>query len=223
MEALERGRLLFARECVFMRGVAALDGLPPAGSPEVAFAGRSNVGKSSLVNALTGRRTLARTSSTPGRTRQLNFFDLGGALTLVDMPGHGYARVSRHESQAWTALVRAYLRGRPCLRLLCLLADSRQGLKPPDIDLMDMLDEAGVPYRIILTKADKAPAPVRAVTARGIAASIAARAAAMPDLLETSAVKGTGVGDLRSILAALAELPAPRAGDQGAEQGEDAA
>ncbi len=151
-EALERGRLLFARECRFVWAAAALDGLPPEGVPEIAFAGRSNVGKSSLINALTGRGGLARTSNTPGRTQQLNFFDLDGRLVLVDLPGYGFAQAPKTAVARWTGLVRDFLRGRPTLRRVYLLVDSRHGLKENDREIMRMLDsavESGMPAQCV--------------------------------------------------------------------------
>ena len=153
--ALEAGRLLFARECEFYNGSTKLETLPEAILPEVAFAGRSNVGKSSLVNVLTGRNTLARTSNTPGRTQQLNFFSLADRLTLVDMPGYGYAEAPKTEIARWTRLVDTYLRGRPSLRRVLLLIDARHGVKKTDEPVMKMLDEAAVSYQLVLTKADK--------------------------------------------------------------------
>ena len=154
-EEVEAGRKLFARECGFVAGVADEAALPPGSLPEIAFVGRSNVGKSSLVNALTGRRMLARTSNTPGRTRQLNFFALDGRLMLVDLPGYGYAAASKSAIQGWTRLTQNYLRGRSSLRRVYLLIDSRHGLKPVDHDVMQMLDDAAVSYHVVLTKADK--------------------------------------------------------------------
>ena len=201
---IEAGRKLFAQACDFTRGVNTLSQLAEPDLPEVAFAGRSNVGKSSLVNALTGRKTLARTSNTPGRTQQLNFFDLGGRLALVDLPGHGYARASKSSIANWTKLVRDYLRGRVTLMRLCLLVDARHGLKPPDLELMDMLDEAAVTYQIILTKADKTPPKLIAATRKKVEAVIKDRAAASPFLLVTSSVKGEGVAELRALLAGMA-------------------
>ena len=200
--AIEAGRLLFARECRFIFGAASLDALPPPDLTEIAFAGRSNVGKSSLVNALTGRRTLARVSHTPGRTRQINFFLLGEALVLVDLPGYGYARASKTLIRDWTRLVENYLRGRPSLRRLCLLIDARHGIKPPDRDLMDMLDASAVSYQTVLTKADKASSVAR-VRAE-VAAELSRHPAAHPAILLTSARTGAGIEALRAAIAALA-------------------
>jgi len=204
-DAIEAGRLLFAQACEFRLGVARLDQLPLGGPSEVAFAGRSNVGKSSLINALTGRRALARTSNTPGRTRQLNFFDLGGRLTIVDMPGYGYARASKGEIAQWNRLIRDYLRGRVELRCLCLLIDARHGIKPSDEELMEMLDEAAVSYQIVLTKVDKVKAGALAALTESVRTAMKKRAAARPHVLATSAQKGSGVAELRAFLAALAE------------------
>ncbi len=202
--AIERGRVLFAQACDFVTGAARLDQLPEAGLPEVAFAGRSNVGKSSLINALTGRNRLARTSVTPGRTRQINFFALGGLLNLADLPGYGYARAPKTEIAAWTRLVRGYLKGRPDLVRAFLLIDSRHGLKDSDRDLMAMLDTAAVIYQVVLTKVDKIkPQALEARTA-AIAAELAGHAAAFPVLIETSAVKGIGIAALRAEIATLA-------------------
>jgi GTP-binding protein len=203
-EALERGRWLFAQTCTFLVSAAAPDQVPAADLPEIAFAGRSNVGKSSLVNALTGRKTLARTSNTPGRTRLLNFFRLAEHLLLVDLPGYGYARASKSDIKQWTGLSRAYLRGRPNLRRVCLLIDARHGLKPGDEAVMALLDEAAVSYQVVLTKADKASAEALAKTREATARQLAKRPAAHPEILATSARKGLGITELRAALAALA-------------------
>ena len=149
------GRWLFAQECEFINGSTTLDTLPPDDLPEIAFAGRSNVGKSSLINALTGRKTLARTSHTPARTQQINFFRLGGRLMLVDLPGYGYADAPKTEIRRWTQLVNTYLKGRTRLRRVCLLIDGRHGLKAVDEPVMRMLDGAAVSYQVVLTKTDK--------------------------------------------------------------------
>lgn len=205
---LEAGRKLFAAPCRFLLSVAEMGQLPPGELPEVAFAGRSNVGKSSLVNALTGRKTLARTSNTPGRTQQLNFFDLGGRLMLVDLPGYGYAQAGKGEVKRWTALTRAFLRGRTQLRRVLLLIDARHGLKPNDREVMGELDKAAVVYQVVLTKADKVkPAELQRLVAQ-TERELATHVAAHPHLAVTSAVKGTGVAELRAALAELA-LAAP--------------
>lgn len=206
-EEIEAGRHLFAQECQFVMGVADLSGLPPDTLPEIAFAGRSNVGKSSLVNALTGRKTLARTSHTPGRTQQLNFFDLGGRLMLVDLPGFGYARASRKDINTWSALVRDYLRGRVGLRRICLLVDSRHGATRNDLETMDILDKAAVSYQIVLTKTDKTKAEPLAACIEKLTDTLKTRAAAIPEIICTSARKGRGIPELRAVLLALA---APR-------------
>jgi GTP-binding protein len=203
-EAEEQGRLLFARECEFVRGAATLDGIPATGLPEVAFAGRSNAGKSTLLNALTGRKTLARVSNTPGRTREINFFDLGRRLMLADLPGYGYARVSKADSARWTDLIFAYLRGRPNLRRAVLLVDSRRGPLSNDIEVMDLLDRAAVSYQLVLTKTDKLrPQDLAAVAAR-TESEARRHGAAHPRLIATSAVTGEGLAALRAMLAALA-------------------
>ena len=202
--ALEAGRLLFAQDCRFVAAAETLDRLPPDSLPEIAFAGRSNVGKSSLVNALTGRKTLARISNTPGRTQQLNFFNLGERLLLVDLPGHGYAKVSKSQSKNWTFLVKDYLRGRVALRRVCLLVDSRHGLKDNDRELMELMDKAAVVYLVALTKTDKTkPAELEAQMAK-LSAELVKHTAAYPVLFPTSALEGTGIEALRAELTMLA-------------------
>ena len=199
---IEAGRKLFAGSCDFVLGVAALTQLPEAGRPEIAFAGRSNVGKSSLINALTNRKTLAKTSNTPGRTQQLNFFDLNhGALYMVDMPGYGYAKVSKTQKKEWNILIRNYLRGRQTLRCVFILIDSRHGLKDTDIELMSMLDETAVSYRIILTKTDKVKTQDLDNVTEKIRTALKKHPAAYPDVVHTSAVKMHGLDHLRAVIA----------------------
>lgn len=202
---LERGRLLFAGPCTFMLGVVGMDGLPDEGPPEIAFAGRSNVGKSSLLNALTGRKNLARASNTPGRTKEINYFDLGGFLRLVDLPGYGYARATRKDAKKWAGVTRDFLRGRRALRRVCLLIDARHGVKDIDEEVMSLLDAAAVNYQIVMTKADKdKPTAIEALVAE-TGARIARRPAAHPSVLATSAETGDGLADLRAELALLAD------------------
>lgn len=204
-EALvERGRLLFAGPVDFVKGVVALDGLPAPDRAEVALAGRSNVGKSSLINAITGRKAIARTSVTPGRTQELNFFDVGRRLYLVDMPGYGFAKAPKPDVDRWQRLIRDYLKGRVPLRLLLLLIDARHGIKPSDTQLMDMLDDAAVHYRLVLTKADKVKASHLADTAARVAKATAKRAAAAPGVIVTSSETGQGIAALRAQIAGFA-------------------
>jgi GTP-binding protein len=201
--ALEAGRVLFARESRFLLGVARAAQLPPPARPEIAFAGRSNVGKSSLLNALAGRKSLARVSGTPGATRQLNFFDLGGRAYLVDLPGYGFARAGKEAVAEWNALIRAYLRGRPNLRRLCLLIDARRGVGEADRSIMLLLDEAAQPYQLVLTKSDKLPPGALAALVATLEAETAGRGACHPLVMATSAETGAGIPELRAALAAV--------------------
>jgi GTP-binding protein len=201
---LEAGRRLFAGETRFVFAAQRLEQLPPPAGPEVALAGRSNVGKSSLLNALTGRRALARISGSPGRTRQLNFFAVGdGRLTLVDMPGYGYARAGRSIKQDWQGLMFDYLRGRPTLRRVLLLLDARIETKAVDHAVMELLDQAAVPYQLVLTKLDGVAAAPRAAKLDEAMALARAHPAALPAALATSSETGEGIPPLRAALAAL--------------------
>ena len=188
-----------------MTGAVSMDGLPETKCPEVAFAGRSNVGKSSLINALTNRNNIARTSQTPGRTREVNFFDLGGRLMLADLPGYGFAQAPKGIVRQWTRLVEDYLKGRPNLRRACLLVDARRGLMKSDLAVMAALDEAAVSYLVVLTKADKIKPGALKQTIETSEATLAKRPACYPRVFPTSAQKGGGLAELRGHLAALAE------------------
>jgi GTP-binding protein len=197
MDNLEK---LFTSKCEFVASADTLDWLPPLDMPEVAFAGRSNVGKSTLINALTGRKKLARTSNTPGRTQQLNFFNIGDVFQLVDMPGYGYAKVSKSKIANWIKVLENYLRGRSTLRLALVLVDSRHGLKQADKDMMDLLNKAAVPYRIILTKADKAKKAELDKTVTEIEKTLKKNPAAFPHPHVTSSDKKNGIDELRQII-----------------------
>ena len=204
-EAIEAGRKLFAGPCDFFFAAAKSDGLPPIGAPEIAFAGRSNVGKSSLINALTGRATLARTSHTPGRTQELIFFALGERLTLVDMPGYGYAAVGKQKSASWAGLVRDYLRGRPSLMRAFVLVDGRRGIMDSDEATMTALDKAAVSYAIVLTKRDEVKAAAQPALVAATLERLRKRPAAYPNVFFTSAHTGEDVPELRAHVATLIE------------------
>ena len=204
-EELAAGEALFGRPWQFVKSVPALEFLPVADRPELAFAGRSNVGKSSLINALVRRRGLARTSNTPGRTQELNFFEAPGvAMYLVDMPGYGFAEAPKVKVEAWTRLVRDYLRGRPTLLRVLLLIDARHGLKSPDRVMMSLLDEAAVSYQVVLTKSDKIKPPRLTEMVAAAHGELAAHAAAFARIAATSSETGMGIGEVRAEIAALA-------------------
>jgi len=203
-QRIEAGRLFFARPWHFVSASTDATNLPPSGDVEVAFAGRSNVGKSSLINALVGQKALARTSSAPGRTRQLNFFGADAGLSLVDMPGYGYASAPKAEIAAWTSLAFAYLRGRPNLRRVYLLVDARHGLKPNDLEALTEIGKAAVSCQIVLTKADAIKPAALAAVRQEAAEAIAKRPAAHPSVLATSAESGIGIDELRAEITALA-------------------
>ncbi|QDH14452.1 YihA family ribosome biogenesis GTP-binding protein [Formicincola oecophyllae] len=205
---LEAGRKLFACPCDFYHGAQVLEHLPEANLPEVAFAGRSNVGKSSLLNALTGRKALARASSEPGRTKQLNFFNLDNRLALVDMPGYGYAKASKSVKEDWQKTMFTYLRARTSLERVVLLVDARVGMKQNDKEACEMLDRAAVVYQVVLTKCDELSPPQLAARQAEVERELGKHAAAYPRAIPTSSRKGEGVAELRAVLAAFA---APKA------------
>lgn len=202
----ERARKLFAGPCAFVAGAASVDALPESDLPEVAFLGRSNVGKSSLINALVGRAGLARVSHTPGRTRQINLFRIRDALTLADLPGYGFARVSKRESRSWNDLIQNYLRTRKTLRRVVLLLDARRGVMTSDEDVMQLLDEAAVAFTSVLTKGDALNAAELRSVCDVVAAALEQHPPALPDVIVTSARTAAGIPQLR---AALAQLAAP--------------
>jgi len=202
--SIEKGRLLFARDVTFMLSAVSLDTLPSARLPEICFAGRSNVGKSSLINALTNRKGLARASNTPGRTRELNYFNIDERLFVVDLPGYGYAKASKSDIARWTKLTREFLFGRASLRRVFLLIDSRHGTKENDIELMNMLDETAVTYQIVLTKIDKIKKNEIDKVQAKTTALIAKRPAAYPKIIHTSSEKKSGLDELRSTIASIA-------------------
>jgi GTP-binding protein len=203
-DALLAGKRLFERPWSFRMGVPSLDFLPAAGLVEIAFAGRSNVGKSSLINALVRQNGLARTSNTPGRTQELNFFVSDGVpLQIVDMPGYGFAKAPKEKVEIWTELVFSYLQGRPTLARVYLLIDARHGIKPVDETILEMLDTAAVSYQIVLTKLDKIPTAARAKVIEATQAQLAKHPAAYPQLIGTSSEKGIGIDELRAAIAVL--------------------
>ncbi len=202
-EAREKGRLLFAGPVDFVKGVVAMSGLPPADRLEVCFAGRSNVGKSSLINALTGRKTLARASNTPGRTQEINFFALGTDRYMVDLPGYGYAEAPVAVVAKWQALLRQYLSGRVSLRRAFVLIDARHGVLAADEDIMDLLDRCALTFQVVLTKADKINKATRDATLDNVRTALAQHPAAYPELVMTSSEKGEGIETLRAIITTL--------------------
>jgi GTP-binding protein len=202
-DEIESGRKLFAGEWQFTAAAGSLPALPPMRGHEIAFAGRSNVGKSSLINALTGRNALARTSHTPGRTQELIFFAGPDRLTLVDMPGYGYAAAAKTKIKTWTALIHAFLLGRANLMRVYLLVDARHGFKPVDDGVLETLDKAAVNYQVVLTKADQVPAADLDARMAATVAALTKHPAAYPDVLATSARTGAGMADLRAAIARL--------------------
>ncbi|MFO6465550.1 ribosome biogenesis GTP-binding protein YihA/YsxC [Jannaschia sp. KMU-145] len=202
--AEETGRKLFATGGEFLKGVVAMSGMPPADRVEVCFAGRSNVGKSTLINALTGRRSLARASNTPGRTQEINFFTLADSHYLVDLPGYGFAKAPKPEVAKWQALLKSYLSGRPSLRRAFVLIDARHGVKAVDEEIMSLLDASAVTFQTVLTKADKVKEEARAAALDQTREALAKHPAAFPELIVTSSEKGWGIPTLRSTIAHIA-------------------
>ncbi|MEM7490359.1 MAG: ribosome biogenesis GTP-binding protein YihA/YsxC [Pseudomonadota bacterium] len=201
--AEDRGRRLFAGGADFLKGVVAMSGMPPADRAEVCFAGRSNVGKSTLINALTGRRALARASNTPGRTQEINFFTLADSHYLVDLPGYGFAKAPVAEVAKWQALLKAYLAGRPSLRRAFVLIDARHGPKDVDAEIMALLDASAVTFQAVLTKADKVKAAEREAVLERTRETLQRHPAAFPELIVTSSEKGWGIPTLRSVIAQI--------------------
>lgn len=212
LELIERARKVFSGRVDFLLSAPALKFLPDPVVPEIAFSGRSNVGKSSLLNAITGRKALARTSVTPGRTQELNFFDVGGVageipdFRLVDMPGYGFAKAPPKVVEQWKKLVRDFLRGRVVLKRALVLIDSRHGVKPPDLEMMEMLDGAALSYRLVLTKADKVKASELTAVHASVMAEARKHSAAYPEVMITSSETGLGIAEIRAAVLADAEL-----------------
>ena len=203
-EEAEKGRLLFAAGSDFLKGVVAMDGMPPGDRVEVCFAGRSNVGKSTLINAVTGRKALARASNTPGRTQEINFFTIADSHYLVDLPGYGFANAPVKVVEKWQKLLKAYLSGRANLRRAFVLIDSRHGVKPVDEEIMDLLDRSAVPFQVVMTKADKIKKDEMVKILAQVRKALAKHPAAYPELVVTSSDKGVGIETLRSIIAGIA-------------------
>ena len=204
VEDREVGRLMFAGPVTFVKGVVAMAGLPPADRLEVCFAGRSNVGKSSLINALTGRKTLARASNTPGRTQEINYFALGETRYMVDLPGYGYAEAPVAVVAKWQALLKQYLQGRQTLRRAFVLIDTRHGVKAVDEEILTLLDRSAVTYQAVLTKADKVSLAEREAVIEQVKGALAKHPAAYPEIVVTSSEKGDGIETLRAIIATMA-------------------
>lgn len=202
-EAREAGRLMFAGPVTFVKGVVAMSGLPPADRVEICFAGRSNVGKSSLINALTGRKTLARASNTPGRTQEINYFALGESRYMTDLPGYGYAEAPLPVVRKWQELLKAYLAGRQTLRRAFVLIDTRHGVKAVDEEILKLLDRSAVTFQCVLTKADKVNKAEREATIEQVKGALAKHPAAYPEIVVTSSEKGEGLETLRAIIATL--------------------
>ncbi|MEM7041547.1 MAG: ribosome biogenesis GTP-binding protein YihA/YsxC [Pseudomonadota bacterium] len=203
-DAIEAGRLLFTQRCDFMLSVASIKQLPATDLPEVALVGRSNVGKSTLINALTHHKQLARTSNTPGRTQQINLFNLGNRLILADLPGYGFAKAPKPTVESWQKLIQTYLKGRPTLRVVCVLIDARHGIKPADEDHMKLLADAAVAYRVVLTKADLVKPGALATLLQDVTAALKHKVGAHPEPIITSARDQAGIAELRAELATLA-------------------
>lgn len=203
-EEAEKGRLLFAAGSDFLKGVVAMDGMPPGDKVEVCFAGRSNVGKSTLINAVTGRKALARASNTPGRTQEINFFTIADSHYLVDLPGYGFANAPVKVVEKWQRLLKAYLSGRANLRRAFVLIDSRHGVKAVDEEIMDLLDKSAVPFQVVMTKADKVKKDEMVRILAQVRGALARHPAAYPELVVTSSDKGVGIETLRAIIAGIA-------------------